>query len=136
MPSARTRYLGTQLYYYDIKGYLQWGFNFYFSYLATEPINPFIDSTGNGFVQSGDAYIVYPAPDGTPWESLRYTVFREGLEDMRAMQLAESLVGREAVMELLDELTGGVKFDECFTSGPRMLALREAVNDLIRVNLK
>ena len=136
MPSARTRYLGTQLYYYDIKGYLQWGFNFYYSFLTTEPINPFLDSTGNGFVESGDAYIVYPAPDGTPWESLRYTVFREGLEDMRAMQLAESLVGREAVKALLDSLLGEVRFDKCLTDGPRMLAVREAINDLVRKNLK
>ena len=136
MPSARTRYLGTQLYYFDIKGFLQWGFNFYFSFLSTEPINPFLDSTGNGFCESGDAYIVYPAPDGTAWESIRYISFREGLEDMRAMQLAEKLVGREAVKELLDRVTGGVNsFNECVCESKRMLAIREAVNDLIAKNL-
>ncbi len=136
MPSARTRYLGTQLYYFDIKGFLQWGFNFYFSFLSTEPINPFLDSTGNGFCESGDAYIVYPAPDGTAWESIRYISFREGLEDMRAMQLAEKLVGREAVKALLDRVTGGVNsFNECVCESKRMLAVREAVNALIAENL-
>lgn len=136
MPSARTRYLGTQLYYYDIKGFLQWGFNFYYSFLSTEPINPFLDSTGNGFCESGDAYVVYPAPDGTPWESVRYISFREGLEDMRAMQLAESLVGREAVKSLLEGMIGEISFNTCITDSKRMLAIREAINALILKNLK
>ncbi len=136
MPSARTRFLGTQLYYFDIKGFLQWGFNFYFSFLSTEPINPFLDSTGNGFCESGDAYVVYPAPDGTPWESIRYISFREGLEDMRAMQLAESLVGREAVKSLLERMIGEISFNECVNESKRMLAIREAINSLVRENLK
>lgn len=136
MTSARTRYIGTQLFYYNIKGFLQWGFNFYFSRFATEPVNPFLDSTGNGFTPSGDCYIVYPAPNGEAWESIRYNSFREGLEDMRAMQLAESLVGREAVKALLDEHTGGVVFDSCVNDSVKMLALREAVNALIAKSAK
>ncbi len=131
MTSARTRYLGTQLYYYNINGFLQWGFNFYFSRFATEPVNPFLDSTGNGFTPSGDCYIVYPAPNGEAWESIRYCAFREGLEDMRAMQLAERLVGREAVVNAIESVAGKVVFDYCVNESTRMLALREAVNALI-----
>jgi len=131
MPSARTRYIGTQLYYYNIKGFLHWGFNFYFSRFATETVNPFLDSTGNGFTPSGDCYVVYPAPNGEAWESIRYVALREGFEDMRAMQLAESLVGRETVMRTIEAVAGKVVFDYCIAESTRMLAIREAVNALI-----
>ena len=131
MKSARTRYLGTQLYYYDIKGFLHWGFNFYFTMFATEPVNPFLDASGNGFAPSGDPFMVYPAPDGTAWESIRYNVFREGLEDMRAMQLAEQLCGRDAVKAELDKMIGGVVFERCLYEAEEMLAVREAIHRMI-----
>ncbi|MBO7275717.1 MAG: hypothetical protein J6V15_05020, partial [Clostridia bacterium] len=40
MPSARTRVLGTQMFKYDIAGFLQWGYNFYYNQRSHELINP------------------------------------------------------------------------------------------------
>ncbi len=135
MPLARTRYMGTQMFRYDIKGFLQWGFNFYFSQYSLDSVDPFLDSTGGGFTPSGDCYTVYPAPDGTAWDSVRGMAFREGLEDFRAMTLAASLVGRERVIETVEALTGKIVFDRCVCDSKTMLAVREAVNALIKENL-
>ena len=39
MTSQRNRIMGIQLYKYNIKGFLQWGYNFYYSRLSTYMIN-------------------------------------------------------------------------------------------------
>lgn len=135
MPLARTRYMGTQLFLYDIKGFLQWGFNFYFSRHSIDSVDPFLDSTGGGFTPSGDCYTVYPAPDGTAWDSVRGVAFREGIEDLRAMTLAASLVGKDKVIETVEAYAGKIVFDRCVCDSKTMLALREAVNTLIKENL-
>ncbi len=102
MPSARNRILGTQLYKFKVKGFLQWAFNFYYTTLSKEDCNPFISTDAYGEFPSGTAYMVYPGENG-PVESLRLLVFNEGLQDMRAMQLLESLAGRDAVMAIIDD---------------------------------
>lgn len=40
MPSCRTRILGTQLYLYRIEGFLQWGYNFWYSSIPAMPSTP------------------------------------------------------------------------------------------------
>ncbi len=135
MPLARTRYMGTQMFGYGIKGFLQWGFNFYFSQYSRDSVDPFLDSTGGGFTPSGDCYTVYPAPDGTAWDSLRGMAFREGIEDLRAMTLAASLVGKERVLETVEKYAGKIVFDRCICASSTLLAMREAVNQLIKDNL-
>ena len=78
------------------------------------------------------AFSVYPAPDGTAWESLRLVVFHEALQDQRALELCESLYGRAFVMRLLE---GGLRGRITFSSYPRraafLLRLRERVNAAI-----
>ena len=49
---------------------------------------------------SGDAFMVYPGPNGTPWSSIRQLVFAEALNDLRAFRLLESLTSRDYVMNL------------------------------------
>lgn len=44
MPSYRNRILGYQLYKYNIEGFLQWGFNFWFTEHATKVIDPYIET--------------------------------------------------------------------------------------------
>ena len=130
MPSYRNRILGYQLYKYDIKGFLQWGFNFWFSQCSRSVLNPYLDTTANDAFQSGDAFIVYPLDaDGEVVCSLRLYVFNEGLQDMRALKLLESLSNRQTVDEMLEDIDG-------FTSYPRssryILQLREQINKKIK----
>ncbi len=131
MPGARTRFIGFQFYRYNIVGFLQWGYNFYRSQGALDVVNPYLDSTGDYFVPSGDAYSVYPGDDGKALESMRIVEFFEGLQDERALRFAESLVGREKVIEEIEALAGKIVFSKCVCDSAKLLAVREKVNDLI-----
>lgn len=135
-PGARTRYIGVQFYRFKIGGFLQWGYNFYYNQGSHDAINPYVDSTGNYFVPSGDTYSVYPAADGTALESMRILHFREGLDDMRALYLAESLVGREKVLEIIEpivkEMTGeNIVFSRCIDRPADMMKLRAAIDEIV-----
>lgn len=136
MPGARTRYIGVQFYKYRVFGFLQWGYNFYYNQGSYDPVNPYVDSTGNYFVPSGDAYSAYPATDGTALESMRIVQFREAIDDLRAMELAGSLAGRDAVIAAIEELTGEVVFSRCVCDSAAMLAIRERINSIIADNVK
>lgn len=100
--SVRTRALGWQLWKFGVKGFLHWGFNFYYGQLSVCPIDPFADtSAGGGFI-SGDAFIVYPGPDGVVWPSLRHRLVRDAFVDLAAARTAESLLGRSQVLSVID----------------------------------
>lgn len=130
MPSYRNRILGYQLYKYEIKGFLQWGFNFWFSRNSASVINPYTETAAGGEFPSGDAFVVYPLDeDGEVVCSLRLYVFNEGFQDMRALKLLESLSDRETVIGLLEEVEG-------FKSYPRnsqyIIQVRELINEKIK----
>ncbi len=101
MPSARNRILGTQLYRYDLAGFLQWGFNFWYAQYSTHAVDPFRVTDAGGNFPSGDAFLVYPGPGG-PLDSIRGEVFREALQDQRALQLLQRLQGRDKTVKLLE----------------------------------
>ncbi len=123
MPSARNRILGVLLYLYDIEGFLHWGFNFYNSQRSVAHIDPFRVTDAGGAFPSGDPFLVYPAPDGTAWESIRGEVLKEALQDLRLLRLTESIAGRPATLALLEELGGPMSF----TRYPRNNAFFEAL---------
>lgn len=131
MPSARTRILGAQMYKYGIAGFLHWGYNFYFSQFSMETVNPLLITDGDYFAPAGDTFSVYPAPDGTPYASLRLEVFYDGLQDMRALALCESLYGREYTLKLLEQGTDAITFSEYPRDGAFLPAMRERVNAAI-----
>lgn len=132
MPGQRTRILGEQLYKYDIKGFLQWGFNFWYTQGSLAEVNPYLDLTGDNWVPAGDTFSVYPGKDGRAVYSLHALLFYEALQDMRALQLLETKLGRDAVVSLIDY---GCEAPMTFTSYPRsgkyILDLREVVNKII-----
>ena len=133
MPSARNRILGTQLYKYRVKGFLQWGFNFYNSQLSLRHIDPFAVTDADCGLPSGDPFLVYPGDNGEPWDSIRLRVFYDGLNDQRALELLESLTGREFVLELLEGgLSKELTFFEYPTEAAYLLNLRNRVNEEIR----
>ncbi len=132
MPSYRNRVLGMQLYKNDCEGFLQWGYNFWYTRHSVRSVDPFTESDAGGAFPSGDAYQVYPGTDGEPWISLRFKVFFDGLQDMRALRLLESLIGREKALALLDDgLEQPLAFDRYPKSEKILLDKREKINDAI-----
>lgn len=131
MSSARNRCIGLQMYRHGIKGFLHWGYNFYYSQFSRGPVNPYADSCGEFFAPSGDPYSVYPAPDGSARESLRAVVFRDALDDMRALYAAEKICGRETLIKALEEQAGPIAFDRVIDHADDLLRIREWVNRII-----
>ncbi len=134
MPSERSRVLGVQLYKYNIAGFLQWGYNFYNTQWSLRHIDPWRVTDSDGFA-SGDAFVVYPVADGCV-PSLRFEVFHEALQDQRAMAFAERLVGREKVMEALEEGIAPVTFKDYPHDASWLLGVRERINALIKSALE
>lgn len=129
MPSARTRIMGLMLYLYEAVGFLQWGFNFYYSQYSLYDVDPFRDTCAGRWVPSGDAFIVYPGKDGEALDSLRHEVFFDGLQDLRALRALEAKIGREAVIAMIhDGLDYEIKMDRYPWSAEWLLGLRERVN--------
>ncbi len=127
MPSARNRVLGCQLFKYDIEGFLQWGYNFWYSRESLREIDPFTETGGGDAFPAGDAFLVYPGADGKPISSLRQMVFHEGLQDLRALRLLETLTSHEEAVAVLEE-AGAVGFREYPRSAAWLLTMRERVN--------
>ena len=106
MPSLRNRVLGILLYVYGCEGFLEWGYNFWFSqFNRTWDVNMWQDTNCGRCFRSGGAHLVYPGPDG-PVDSLRHEVIAEGFQDEMALRLLESKTSREEVLKFLDEETG------------------------------
>ena len=136
MPSWRNRSIGMQMFKYDVVGFLQWGYNFYNTQFSYDAINPYLDLNGDSWSPAGDTFSVYPAADGTAYESLRIIVFYEALQDIRAMKLAAKLCGKDTVVKAIEDALGKtVAFDVCARSADEMLRVRQAVNDLIKSNI-
>lgn len=136
MPSQRNRILGYQMYKFDVKGFLHWGYNFYYTRYSLREADPFTETDAGKEFASGDSFVVYPDSDGTPLKSLRLLVFNDGLQDMRALRLMESLMGRKETLELLEKgLKKAITFSEYPHSDIWHLAVREEINNTIRSRL-
>ena len=136
MPSQRTRVIGCQLYKYDVKGFLQWGYNFYNSSHSKKEINPYEVTDAGGSFPAGDSFVVYPSADKTALPSLRLKVFYDALQDLRALKLLESLAGREKTLAVLED---GLETPLDFSNYPRndawQLGLRERINSEIKKHI-
>lgn len=116
MPSYRTRVTGVQLYRNGMDGFLQWGYNFYYSRHSEFPIDPYQVTDGIHAWPSGDPFSVYPYENGAI-ESLRTVVFYEGLQDRMLLKALEAKLGRQAVCDLVDSLAGeAVTFTQCLSA--------------------
>lgn len=134
MPSYRNRCIGFQFYKYEIDGFLHWGYNFYNSGLSDYSINPFSVTDSYGLMPGGDSFSVYPYHDG-PIESLRTVVFYEALQDLGALKLLESLIGRDEVLRLLEE-DGEITFKNYPRTNAGLLNLREKINKKIEETVR
>lgn len=129
MESLRTRIIGLQLYYYDIEGFLHWGYNFYRSYLSREKINPYYVTDAGGVYESGDAFVVYPSENGCI-DSLRHEVLAEAFQDICALKLLESKFSKDYVKELLTQ-EGLDGFDKYPDSADWFVGFRQRINALL-----
>ena len=111
MPSYRTRILGYLLYKYKIKGFLHWGFNFYFSEQSLYSINPYLTTSGDRAFPSGDPFIVYPEKDKV-YPSIRGEITYEAIQDMNICFALEAHIGRDKVVSMIDATAGyDLRFD-------------------------
>ncbi|WP_114853908.1 DUF4091 domain-containing protein [Brachybacterium sp. YJGR34] len=103
LPSVRNRVLGRQLFAFDAPGFLHWGYNFWWTQFSLAPLDPFEDTCAGGAFYGGDAFAVYPGPDGTPWPSIRHRVFAQAMADHRALTWLGELTDVPSAKALVDE---------------------------------
>lgn len=130
MPSHRNRVLGFLMYRYDVRGFLHWGLNFWYSPLSDHPVDPFNQTEADFSFPAGDPCVLYPGDDGEPLVSLRFKVFRDGLQDQRALELLEEKIGRDKTLALLEQ-DGKLAFNEYPRSGQWILETRDRINRAI-----
>lgn len=127
MPSAVTRIFGIQAYVYGLQGFLHWGYNFYNSFLSRRAIDPYCVTDADEAFPGGDAFSVYPTDDGCI-PSVRLAVFADGLEDLRALQMLESCVGREKTLAFIEEQLGTITWTEYPRCAKPLLDFRTNLN--------
>lgn len=134
MPSARNRVMGLLFYRYNVRGFLHWGFNFYYSYLSQDVLDPFFSTDAGGNYPAGDPFLVYPGKDGVPLDSIRHEVFFEALQDLRALELLGELAGRSEVEKFLDSCVSGgsMKMDNYPKGEENLLDIRNSINIRIK----
>ena len=82
---------------------------------------------------SGDSISVYPGFRGEPLESLRLVVFHDAVQDIRAMQLCESLYSKEEVVSEIERIFGKeLTFYTCARDADTILKIRERINEMIK----
>lgn len=136
MPLWRTRSMGMQMYKYNIVGFLHWGYNFYNDQFSVDPINPYLITAADLTFPAGDSFSVYPACDGTAYESIRIIAFHEGLTDIKAMKLCEKYYGHDAVVAAIEEELGcEMTFETCAKSSKTMHSIRERINSMIKAKI-
>jgi hypothetical protein len=86
VPLIKTRLLHWINFKYGATGYLHWAYNFW----DDDPFNhPTQTRDGGLFLPAGEAWIVYPGPDGVI-DSIRFEAMRDGIADYELFaQLAE-----------------------------------------------
>ena len=131
--SLRTRVIGYQMFKYDIKGFLHWGYNFYYKRLSKGLIDPFTVTDAGGAFPSGDSFIVYPAKDGTPYHSLRLKVFYDALQDMAALNTLCSLTDKKTCLDIIEENGScSLTFKDYPHNSSWLLSTREKINAAIK----
>ena len=128
--SERNRMIGIQMYYNNVKGFLHWAYNYYYDIMSNGLYDPKLNPEGFGNVP-GSAYFVYPAHNGTAFQSIRQKVFYEAINDMRALKLFEELFGREKADKLIEKHFGKVMFRTEAKSPEKIIDFRNELNNII-----
>ena len=110
LPLARNRLLGLHLYLSNAKGFLHWGYNYYYDVLTHGIADPFADPCFY-LGSPGTSYLVYPALNGKPIPSQRLKVMKEAFDDYALFRTLESKIGRAAVLSMIEETVGKAGVD-------------------------
>lgn len=135
MSNERNRILGTQMYKYGMKGFLHWGYNYYYDMLSHGLADP-KSNTGCYNANPCTAFSVYPERDGSCLQSIRQKVFFEGILDLRALQVAEKRCGKQSVQGLIEKHFGDLNFRIYPKTPEQMLRFRNELNCLIEKSFK
>ena len=131
LPRERNRALGWQLYWAKAKGFLHWGYNFYYGRLSHGLYDPALDPCC-GWAYAGTSYSVYPGKGKKPLQSIHQKIFADALTDVRALQLLENLAGRAECEKLIREHLGEPDFFNTPDDPESLMNFRKAVNDKIK----
>lgn len=121
------RLIGIEMYYHGIKGFLHWGYNYYYNLMSQGLFDPKIDPCGYNN-HAGTCYFAYPATNGTAIESTRQKVFGEALLDVRALQALEKKRGAAFARALIERHFGEISMYTKVQSPEQLLAFREELN--------
>lgn len=124
---ARNRILGIQMYYTGAKGFLHWGYNYYYDVLSHGIFNPVQNPSGYN-ATPGTSFIVYADTDGTAIPSTRMKVFYEAINDYRALKALEKLIGREEVEKIIIGHFGEMNYRIC-PDNDNLLSFRAKINE-------
>ena len=132
----KTRMIGAQLFRYNAKGFLHWGYNYYYGRMTHGMFNPAVDPYGYRNI-AGASYLAYPGSDRTCQPSIREKQMGDAMNDYRALRLLESLVGREETLKICAEALGVDSVDvfELPSDPLAVVKMREAVNKEIERNI-
>ena len=88
-PLATIRMSGWLFYRLGAKGFLHWGYNYWYKMDTQQLEDTFKEGAGGAWpgIAYGDPFVVYPGPDG-PIDSIRWEVFAESLQDYAMLQTA------------------------------------------------
>ncbi len=134
--SIRNRVIGYQMFKYDVKGFLHWGYNFYYTQFSKTLIDPYKVSDAGEKFPSGDSYVVYPAKDGTAYHSIRLKVFYDALQDMAALNTLKKLTNKNNCLKIIEENgKHNLTFSDYPHSDEWLLNTREQINYAIKENI-
>lgn len=127
--ASATRAIGIHMYKYEALGFLHWAYNYCYDRLSVGFGSP--SSTVNTYKMiPGICNLCYPikCKNGIRiCPSIREELMREAFDDLRALKLLESKIGREATLAICEEKLGEIN---AYTVpvGEALRELREEVN--------
>lgn len=127
--AAATRVLGIHMYKYNAKGFLHWAYNYYYDRMSFGFSNPHANVNAYKFLP-GISYLCYPINEkgtATVVPSIREKLMAEAMDDLRALKLLESKIGREKTLALCEEKLGNINA-YTIPEGEALRELREIIN--------
>lgn len=102
-PLVKVRMSGWLFYRNQARGFLHWGYNYWYKRQTTKLIDPYVVSDGLSWPDwaHGDPFQVYPGPDG-PVDSLRWEIFAESLQDYALLQASNLALDDPALAAIHD----------------------------------
>ncbi len=133
--AAITRVIGVQMYRYNAPGFLQWAYNYYYDFRSLGCCDP--KGAPNFYrMYPGVTYLCYPIlgrGNRHVVPSIREKLMGEAMDDLRALRLLETKIGREKTLALCESVLGEISYST-IPEGEALRELREKINAAIAAN--